>query len=103
VDGDGHAATSRRFAQEGGFSMVGFDEMEVDAGSDRQDESGEASATAEVYGSGDLRWQEWGELESILDMAIPNQIDILFGHKVDGFGPGGEQVGVRFEACACFT
>ena len=45
------------FAQEGRLAVIGFDEIEVDVGRDRQHQSGQAGAGAEVDGPGDAARQ----------------------------------------------
>ena len=69
VDGDGRSGGTGGFAQERGFAMVGFDEIERQVGSDRQHEAREAGAAAKVDAAGHPGWQQRDQLKAVLDVA----------------------------------
>ena len=94
VDADGGFGDHRGFAQKGGFALVLFDQVDLDAEGDGEDQAGEAGAGPEVDGARRCGCRERTELQTVLDMARPQDIEVGGADQVDGLVPFSEEVGV---------
>jgi hypothetical protein len=81
---NGGADGARGFLQEGSFSVIGFNEVDMNSSSDGQYEAGKAAPSTQIDGciGKGCCWHEINKLECVLDMAGPNMVLIAPGNQV---------------------
>jgi hypothetical protein len=92
VDGDGRSRCARGLTEEGGFALIGFDQIEWHSGGNRKNEARETGAAAEVDSPGGRR-EEGDKLQAVIDMALPKHREVTGRDQVYGFAPASEQCG----------
>ena len=97
MDADRGAGDAGGLAQERGLALVGFDQIERNAGGEGQDQAGEAGAGAQVDGAVRERLHQRDELEQIGDMAVPEERLVAPGDEIDGPVPADQERREAFE------
>ena len=92
-----------RFAQEGAFSRIGFDQLDPGHAENCQDEPRQAGATAEIDHAARSVGNEFPKLRRIEDVPPPQFGDRGAPNLVDARRPPGQQLSLGFEPCQCFT
>ncbi len=103
MDLDRGAGNAGGFSQERRFSLVGFDQIERQVGSDGQNQAGESGTGAEIDSPVGPGRQERYKLERVLDMTFPEHGLIVPCNQIDGPVPLSQEGGEALEAVLRFT
>src|SRR6516165_3869741 len=96
--GDAH-----RLAEKGAFPRIGLHQLDTGHAEDRQNQSGEAGAAAEIdHATRPLR-HKCSKLRRIKDVTPPHIGDGIASDEVDARRPAGQQLGIGLELRQCFT
>ena len=91
------------FPQEGGFSLVALDQVDIGNSQDRQHQAGEAGAAAEIHQGPRSRRDQGVELGGVNEVPRPEMGQGPGTDQVDDRLPFPQKVGIDLEAVACFT
>jgi hypothetical protein len=91
------------FAQERAFTRVGLDQFDPGHAEDREDQAGEAGATAEIDEARGLSRDEAQELCRVEKMPAPDIIKSVASYEIDARRPALQQIGIGSESRQCFT
>src|SRR5690349_10475571 len=97
VDDDGCTGEARRLAQKGAFARVGLDKLNLGHAGDRQHETGEAGAAAEIDEALRRGRNVREELDRIEEMAAPEIAERVDADEVYPRRPADEEPGVGFK------
>ncbi len=93
-----------RFAEEGRFPGIGFDEGDVEVGTHCRDHQARKATSASEIGEGlGLGRDLTHDLGRIQDVALPGALQGVSSHQVDGLLPSFQSLDESFQSGSCFT